>query len=116
MSTKFSGDNAYKHLLKMADELPHRNSGSENERKAADIIKNYFKSLGLNTWTQPFEVDTGYAIAEHVILNCENIQCKALPLAGSTGPEGVEGELCFIPSVVEEYVTSDVTGKILLTQ
>lgn len=116
MNTRFSGENAYKHLVKMAGELPHRNSGSDNERKAAEYIKKYFESIGLKTWTQSFEVDTGVAVTEKVILKGEEIQCKALPLAGSTGPDGVEGELYFVESVVEEYVTPDIEGKILLTQ
>jgi aminopeptidase YwaD len=116
MNTRFSGEQAYKHLVKMAAELPHRNSGSNNERKAASYIKKYFESIGLKTWTQSFEVDTGVAVTEKVVLKGEEIQCKALPLAGSTGPEGVEGELYFVQSVVEEYVTPDMEGKILLTQ
>jgi aminopeptidase YwaD len=116
MNTRFSGENAYKHLVKMAGELPHRNSGSDNERKAAAYIKEYFESIGLKTWTQTFEVETGVAVTEKVVLNGEDIQCKALPLAGSTGPEGVEGELYFVQSVVEEYVTPEMDGKILLTQ
>ena len=116
MNTRFSGEKAYKHLVKMAGELPHGNSGSKNERKAANYIKKYFESIGLDTWTQSFEVDTGVAVTEKVVLNGKEIQAKALPLAGSTGPEGVGGELYFIQSIVEEYVTPDIEGKILLTQ
>ena len=116
MNQNFSGENAFNHLIQLANELPHRNSGSENERKAAEYIKDYFESQGLDTWIQSFEVDTGRAITEKIIFNKEEIQCKALPLAGSTGPKGVEGELYYAPSVAEEYITADVEGKILLTQ
>jgi aminopeptidase YwaD len=114
--TRFDGDHSFNHLLKLAEELPHRNSGSQNERKAAEYIKNYFKSLGLEAWTQSFTVDTGKAINEKIVHQNLEIECKALPLAGSTGPEGVEGDLIFVPSVSEEYITPEVEGKVILTQ
>jgi aminopeptidase YwaD len=115
----FSGDRAYRHLEKLAVEIGPRNSGSEGERRAAEYIASEFRALGLETRLQEFEVDTGRALVETFeVLEPyrKAVACKALPLAGGTDPEGVEGELVYLDAVAEEYLTPEVDGKIIMTQ
>ncbi|HUS79480.1 MAG TPA: M20/M25/M40 family metallo-hydrolase [Patescibacteria group bacterium] len=115
----FNGEKAFKHLEKLAVEIGSRNSGSENERKAAEYIESEFRALGLKTWLQEFEVETGEAVKQSLLVlepYHEEIECSALPLAGGTGPEGVEGELVYIESVSEEYIGPEIDGKVIMTQ
>lgn len=116
--TSFDGEKAYKHLTKLAVDIGSRNSGSENERKAAKYLEQEFKKLGLKTELQAFKVQTGTVTEqslELIELTPVSIECKALPLAGPTPKGGVEGELVVVESVVEEYVSSKIAGKIVIT-
>ncbi len=115
----FNGDKAFKHLERLAVEIGSRDSGSAEEREAAEYIASVFRGLGLKTSFQEFDVETGRVLKQRLeVLEpyVEEVECMALPLAGGTGPEGVEGELLYLESVVEEYITPEIDGKILLTQ
>lgn len=115
----FNGGKAFKHLERLAVEIGSRDSGSAEEREAAEYIASVFRGLGLKTSFQEFDVETGRVLKQRLeVLEpyVEEVECMALPLAGGTGPEGVEGELLYIESVVEEYITPEIDGKILLTQ
>ena len=115
----FSGIKAFKHLKFLAEDIGPRDSGSEMERKAAEYITSEFESLGLKTYYHEFEVDWGRVKNQSLkVLEPynEQIDCRALPLSGGTKPEGVTGELIYLESVVEETITSEIDGKILMTQ
>jgi len=114
----FSGKEAYNHLKKLSVEIGRRDSGTIYEKHAAEYIADHFKSLGLRTWMQEFDVDTGLATIEKLEVTApyqEEINCKALPLAGATNNEGAEGDLIYLDTVAEEYITPDLNGKIIMT-
>ena len=116
--TLFDEDRAYRHLRKLAVDIGSRDSGGENERNAAEYIESEFKGLGLKTTVQEFPVQTGRVLIQRLDIiepYREEVRCRANVLAGSTRPEGVEGELVYVDAVTEEYVTPELSGKIILT-
>jgi aminopeptidase YwaD len=115
----FDGERAFKNLNVLVNEIGPRPSGSLAEKKAAEFIEKQFKTLGLNAWIQEFKVKTGVVKKKKLEVTSpykEEISCEALPLAGGTGPEPVEGEMIWVENVSEEYITPDVADKIVLTQ
>lgn len=116
--TLFSGERAFKHLEKLAVEIGPRPSGSREERRAAEYIASEFEDLGLKTSLQEFEVTTGRVVSKRLeVLEpySEEVACEAIPLMGSTGPEGVAGDLLYLETTDEEYLTPEVSGKVILT-
>lgn len=114
----FNGERAFKHLEKLAVEIGTRPSGSEEERKAAEYIASEFKALGLETTLQEFEVTTGKVVSKHLeVLEpySEEVACEVMPLYGSTGPDGVAGDLIYLESIDEAYLSPEVSGKIIMT-
>ncbi|MBN1683779.1 M20/M25/M40 family metallo-hydrolase [Candidatus Bathyarchaeota archaeon] len=114
----FNGDNAYSYLKKLAVDLGPRPSGTEAERKAAEWILNEFKTMGLKTNLDEFEVVTGKVVSQKLeVLEPYKmeINCEVMPLSGSTGPEGITGELLYLDTYDEEYISNDVEGKIIIT-
>lgn len=116
--TLFSGENAFRHIQKMAEEIGARPVGSPNSTRCEDYIEEQFKSLGLKTWRQEFTAKVG--IATHQSLQVTEpyqteVKCEAMHMMGSTGPEGVEGELIYIETTDEEYLTPAITGKIVIS-
>jgi len=114
----FDGKNAFKYLEHMAVHIGTRPSGSEEEKKAAEWIESEFKAMGLKTEIQEFEVTSGKVISQKIEVQepyNEIVPCEVMPLSGSTGPDGVTGELIYLESASEEYLTDEVKGKILIT-
>lgn len=61
---------------------------------------------------------TGEVVSKHLeVLGPyrQEVTCEAMPLYGGTGPEGIVGDLIHLESTDEEYLTPDITGKIVLT-
>ncbi len=118
MKTLFDGKKAFKHIEKLAVEIGARPGGSLEDQLAANYIKQYFEGLGLDVSTQEFEIKTGYTVNQSLEIiepYCESIPCEGLSLIGRTGPEGVTGELVHIETTDEEYLTPEITGKIVVT-
>lgn len=118
MSTLFNGERAFGYLRKLAVEMGTRPSGSEKEKKAAEYIASEFKALGLETTIQEFEVTTGEVISKRLeVLEpyYEDVACEGMPLYGSTGPEGVVGDLVYLEGTDDEYLTPEVSGKVIMT-
>jgi Iap family predicted aminopeptidase len=114
----FDGERAFRYLEKLAVGIGTRPSGSKAEREAADWIASEFRALGLKTEVEEFEVTTGRVVSQKLeILEPElgEIPCEVMPLYGSTGPEGVTGEMVYLETYDEEYLTPDIEGKIILT-
>jgi Iap family predicted aminopeptidase len=114
----FDGEKAFKYIEKMAVDIGTRPSGSEAERKTADWIASEFKAMGLKTSIEEFEVTTGRVVSQKLDVlepKMGEIPCEVMPLYGSTGPEGVTGDLVYIETYDEEYLTPDIEGKIILT-
>jgi len=114
----FDGEKAFKYLEKMAVDIGTRPSGSEVEREAAKWIASEFEALGLETSIEEFEVTTGKVVNQKLqVLEPfnEEVPCEVMPLYGSTGPEGVTGDLVYLETYDEEYLTPEIEGKIILT-
>lgn len=115
---KFSGEQAYYYLKKLALDIGPRPSGTDAERKAAEWILKEFQTMGLDPHIEEFEVTTGKVISQKLeVLEPYNqkVNCEVMPLSGSTRPEGVVGELLYLDSYDEEYITEEVEGKIIFT-
>jgi aminopeptidase YwaD len=118
MGTIFDGSRAFKHIEKLAVEIGARTAGSKEDKAAADYIKGYFEGLGLDTSVQEFEIESGHvknASLEVLKPYCEAVSCEGMSMLGQTGPEGIEGELIHIETTDEEYLTPEITGKIVIT-
>jgi len=114
----FDGKNAFKYIEKMAVNIGTRPSGSDAEKKAAEWIASEFKSMGLKATIEEFEVTTGRVVSQGLkVLEPyqEAVNCEVMPLYGSTGPNGVTGELIYLETYDEEYLTPDIAGKIIMT-
>ena len=91
-----------------------RTSGSENELKAANILKAECEKLGLKAKLEDFDVNN-YEIKE-CELKFDGVEFKEVVgtgYSGSTTPEGVEGDFIYIDSL-EDLEVKDVKGKIAL--
>jgi hypothetical protein len=114
----FNGERAYRDLEKLALEIGPRPAGSKADAEAANFIASEFESLGLKTTIQEFEITTGKVISkglEIVEPYHEEVACQSMTLMGDTEPEGVEGELVYLETTDEEYLTPEITGKIVVT-
>jgi Iap family predicted aminopeptidase len=114
----FNGERAFKDLEKLAVELGTRPSGSDAEKKAATWIASEFEAIGLKTAIEEFEVTTGRVVSKKLEVLApysEEVGCEVMPLYGSTGSGGVEGDLVHLETIDEEYLTPDVAGKVILT-
>lgn len=118
MTTLFDGDRAFTHIQKLAVEIGARPGGTPEDQKATEYIKDYFDELGLETRTQEFEIKTGYTLRQSLdVLGpySESVPCEGMSMIGQTGPEGIEGDLTYIETTDEEYLTPAITGKIVVT-
>jgi len=118
MGTIFDGSKAFKHIEKLAVEIGARTAGSKEDQAAARYIKEYFEGLGLDTTVQEFEIETGdvkNASLEVLKPYGESIPCEGMSMLGQTGSDGIQGELIRIETTDEEYLTPEITGKIVVT-
>lgn len=114
----FDGEKAYVHLRELAAEIGPRASGTQNEKMAAEYIISHFKRMGLKAYYQEFNVRTASALTQRLeVLEPyqDEVECTAFLLAGDTGPDGVEGELVYMDSLSDEYISSEIDGKIVMT-
>lgn len=114
----FSGERAFRDLEKLAVEIGPRPAGSKAEAEAVNYIASEFESLGLKTAIQEFDITTGKVLSKRLEVvdpYHEEVECEAMALMGDTGPEGVEGELVYLETTDEEYLTPEITGKIVIT-
>ena len=114
----FSGDRAFEYVKKLSEGIGPRPSGTEAERRAAEWINSEFRSIGLDTKIEEFDAYTGNVISHSLeVLQPykEEVACESTPLMGSTGPDGVEGDLIYLDSFDEEYITESIAKKIIIT-
>lgn len=115
----FNSGNAFEYLRKLTIDIGSRNSGSINERKAAEYISSEFKSIGLETTIQEFDTITGNIIEQTLEViepYKERIACRANVFTGNTSPETLTADLVYIDNVKDEYITKSLKGKIVLTK
>ena len=114
----FSGENAFGYMKRLAVDIGPRPSGTDAERKSAEWILSEFKKLGFDARIEEFDAFTGRVVAQKLeVLKPykAEVACEAMPLSGSTGAKGVTGDLLYLDSYDEEYITGEVEGKIILT-
>ncbi len=114
----FNSDRAYMDLEKLALEIGPRPAGSKAEAEAVKYIVSEFESLGLKTTVQEFEITTGKVLSKRFSVvepYHEEFACEAMALMGDTGPEGVDGELIYLETTDEEYLTPEITDKIVVS-
>ena len=95
-----------------------RISGSEEEKKAANIIKREIENLGHQAQIETFEVDHSEVTKlslELVYPLKQQINCEAVLMSGSTPLEGIERELIYVENC-EEINLIDVEDKIVLLE
>ena len=118
METLFDGERAFEHLRKLAVEIGPRPSGSEEERKAAEYIASEFRTMGLKTEVQEFEITTGVVRAKKLEVLApytEEVVCEAMAMTGSSPPQGVVGDIIYLEATDDEYITPEVAGRVILT-
>ena len=114
----FSGEKAFEYMKKLAVDIGSRPSGTDAERRSAEWIQSELKRLGLDARIEEFDAFTGSVIAKKLeVLKPykAEVACEVMPLSGSTGAGGVTGDLLYLDSYDEEYITTDVEGKIIIT-
>ena len=92
-----------------------RTGGSQEELKAANILKEECEKLGVEAHLESFKVD-GCEIKK-ASLKCINpdfeIECEGVGMSSSTSEEGIVAPLVYVTSVADADVL-DVEGKICL--
>jgi hypothetical protein len=96
-------------------ELTPIHAGSEKEKKATLFLKGKLEEYGLETEVLSFDAyisDPKYAKLEILEPYGQEIQCTPYRQVGTTGPDGLEGDVVYIPP--EEIGVADCRGKIVL--
>ncbi len=92
-------------------------SGSGKEEEAIQFLKRKLEEYGLEPEVLRFEAyisDPKHARLEVLEPYREEIQCTPYRQVGTTGPEGIEGEVVYIPP--EEIGVTDCKEKIVLAE
>ena len=114
----FDAKKAYNYINKLSSEIGSRPSGSESEKRSAEWILSEFHQIGFEAQIEEFEAFTANVSSKKLEIiepYKAEVFCEVQPLSGGTGPEGVVGELIYIDSYDEEYITEEITGKIIIT-
>lgn len=93
-----------------------RLGGSEGEKKAAEMIADELRAIGLDPRIEEFEVwSFANPVAKLQVLEpyTADIEASALGLSGCTPPEGIEAPLKYIETGTVEFI-NDVEGCITL--
>ena len=115
-----SKEQMMKHVCWMAEEVPQRLSGSEEDRKQTAYVKEYLESCGLEVKVHEFDAYISFPISAKLEIlspKYREIQCTVFAQINSTPPEGIEAELIYTGSGgLEEYEGKDANGKITLVE
>ena len=100
----FDSVSAYSFVRKLVNEIGNRESGTDSERQAAEMIKAWFEGFGLsNVHMEEFEVKTSRILKEEALLpDGTRLKCSAAGNSLSTPPEGIEGEVEMLESTSPE--------------
>ncbi len=111
---RFDGERAYQRLQELNFVRP---SGSAEEARAAEMIATQLRSYGLNPTIEPFPLwvyQEKHAEVKVLAPYQEVVEASVVGLTGSTGPDGITGELVFVESGEEDFLNG-IAGKIVLT-
>ena len=98
------GDRAMEFLRRLS--FP-RLGGSSGEKKAAEMIAQELREMGLDPRIEEFEIwSFANPVAKVQVLEpyTEDIEASALGLSGSTPPEGIEAPLRYIETGTVEFI------------
>ncbi len=113
----FNQKRAFQHLNNLSTKFKDRFAGSKNERKAAQYIRKHLQGCGLKTIFQYFPIIT-YTERDKGLIATKprigKIDCELVGLSATTPARGIEGEVVFIDTGDEEYLSQTLKGKILL--
>lgn len=100
-----------------------RESGSDNEKESARYIVDQLKALGIPHKVYEPDLFLSVPVKSSLMVNGQTIRAKSPSFSITTGPEGLTGEVVYIPSAssaaldlldVAPTVDVDVTGKIVM--
>lgn len=108
----------------------HRQSGTEGDYQGVEYIVRTLKSYGVPVEVFAFQSLVSYPV--RASMRCltpeeREIRCKTRAFSAPTPPQGIEGELVYVPTkaagvgileevAINEYAGYDVKGKIVLTE
>ena len=91
-----------------------RTGGSKEELKAAKIIEERVKALGINdVKLEEFDVDGYNPLEAKLVIDSKSFDCVCVGMSGETPKEGIEGELAYVDSL-EKAKILDLKDKICL--
>ena len=105
-----------------------RESGSAEERKTFDYIKQQLDTLGVPNHLYEPELFLSVPISARVEMDARSFSAKAQAFSANTPPRGISGEVFYVPAESEDEVATfttdhdyaarkyDVRGKIVLTE
>lgn len=102
-----------------------RESGSDDEKEAAQYIVDELKALGVPHEVYNPDLFLSVPVKSSLVVNGKTIRAKSPSFSISTGPEGVTGEVIYLPSTssaaldlldVAPVSDVDVAGKIVLLE
>ena len=107
-------NNNYESFKVLNDLYFVRTSGTSEELRAAEIIKNECEKLKIKAKLEEFKVNN-YEVKERILKFDTGFSCEVVGtgLSGSTSDDGIEGEFIYVDSV-EALEVTDVKGKICL--
>ena len=117
---ELSGDEAFRHIKKITEEIPTRMAGTEACKRMAEYLRDHMIGYGIPAEINEFDALVGFTgTAELVVVEPEKrvIQCKPFVHIANTTPSGIEGDLIFVGSGgIDDYGNKDVQGKITLSE
>ncbi|HEY3108749.1 MAG TPA: M28 family peptidase, partial [Chloroflexota bacterium] len=113
-----SVDEAWRHLERIAEEIPSRLAGSPNARRMAEYAHDALGRAGLASRMQEFPGLVSFPETALIrVLAPERREIAANTLGHSASTDGLEGELVYVGSGAEsEYAGKEVRGKITLSE
>jgi len=112
---KFDASKAFAHLSVLARDIGIRPAGSAEERRAAQYVLKHFRSLGLRSSIEPFDVEIpGRTEASCRVEGLGEVQTRPVAATESTPPRGLPGDLVFVEGGEEVHLPKTKPGQIFL--
>ena len=117
---ELSGDEAFRHIMKISEEIPTRMAGTEECKRMAEYLRDQMLSYGIPAEICEFDALVGFTgTAKLMVLEPEKrvIQCNPFVHTANSTDAGIQGELVFVGSgAVADYEGKNVRGKITMSE
>jgi aminopeptidase YwaD len=90
-----------------------RVTGTEEEKRAADIIQKMVEDEGVKVWQEPYEIDRAEVVKASLSVDGQKFPVMGIMKSGNTPKRGVKGQLFYMESDDDTYLLS-VKDKICL--